>query len=106
MSSFNGPHAVLPFMERREIYEQTSRLYDYTRATDNPEHTKDIFQVHMVFAIGSVALVQKGLHSTTPISYYHAAMRYFDVASGLSGETFAQNTLLLFLFSLQHDVGG
>lgn len=63
-----------------------------------------MFRVHMVFAIGAVALVRAGLHNVLPMDYYAAAMDYAGNTLGLSGIENIQAVLLVLLFTLQHDI--
>ena len=64
-----------------------------------------MFRIHMVFAIGAVALVRAGAHNVPPMDYYAAAMDYAGNTLGLSGTENIQALLLVLLFSLQHDIG-
>lgn len=64
-----------------------------------------MFRINMIFAIGAVSLFRSGLHDTTPMDYYAAAMQHADHMFKLAGIEQVQALLLVLLFSLQHDVG-
>ena len=103
--SFNGPHVVLPFMRRSEVYSQLERVYTDTSSTDKQAKRNDKFQLNMIFATGSIHLGDKDISHPPPRDYQCTAMEEIDVFADLPGDQQIQNTLLLLLFLTQNDVG-
>jgi hypothetical protein len=92
-----------PFLKRGDIYDQLRRLYE--NQPNSPLYSNDVFQINMILAIGAISLSRLGLHSTTPADNYVTAMEQADIVLGLSEDGHIQDTLLILLFGLHHDIG-
>lgn len=98
--SLKGPHRLHPFLRQSELLEELNTAYSQPLIRSGPT----MFRIHMVFAIGAVALVRAGVHNVSPLDYYVAAMDHACNTLGLSGVEHIQAVLLVLLFTLQHDV--
>lgn len=99
-----GFHKVSPFMRRDYIYQQISRVYNDGEESSTLQRRNDLFQVFMVFALGSSHLRKDALR-LPPVSYYAAAMQYSDALYTSPGDMQIRNTLLLVAFAYQQDSG-
>lgn len=103
---FNGPHVVLPFIQRREIYDQLGALYSIPSFSQRDlTHRIAVFLVNMVFAVGAIDLRTKTTLSSTPVDFYITAMKEVEVLSECKPTAQAQGTLLILTFGRQNGVG-
>ncbi|UPL04267.1 hypothetical protein LCI18_015201 [Fusarium solani-melongenae] len=112
-----GHHLLSPFLSRGEIMALYQVTYQSGCSGDGPETRshdhqslvlplpQDMFRLNMVFAIGSVSLVRKGLHQSQPLGYYVAAMHHLESISTILGIEAAQNLLFLAEFTMLQDTG-
>jgi hypothetical protein len=101
---FNGLHITMPFLRKKDVFQQLERLYSGNPPYSDLERNQDLFQLHMIFAIGSLRHKRSNKdHKAT--NHYATALEKEASLTDVPAYGQIQNLLLVFVFATHHDVG-
>lgn len=103
-SYFDALHVTMPFMRQKDVFGQLERLYTGNPPYSGRERHQDLFQLHMVFAIGAMRLPGRWKQAYAR-DHYVTAMGKEALTTDVAAFTQVQNLLLIFVFATLHDVG-
>lgn len=101
---FQALHVTVPFMRRDDVFAQLERLYTCNPAYTGEDKTQDLFQVHMVLAIGAMRPAGRWEEDCAR-DHYMTAMKMEPLLTEQPAFAQVQNLLLVFVFATLHDVG-
>ncbi|KAH7347006.1 hypothetical protein BKA66DRAFT_447694 [Pyrenochaeta sp. MPI-SDFR-AT-0127] len=103
-SYFNALHITMPFLRKKDVFQQLERLYSDSPPYSGLEKSQDLFQLHMIFAIGCLRNARRRKdHKAT--DHYATAMGKDAFLVNIPAYKQVQNMLLVFVFATHHDVG-
>lgn len=103
-SYFDALHVTMPFMRQKDVFEQLERLYTGSPPYTGHGRTQDLFQLHMVFAIGAMRSPGRWKEDCAR-DHYVTAMGKEALLTEVPAFDQIQNLLLVFVFATLHDVG-
>ncbi|KAI8664087.1 Fungal-trans domain-containing protein [Fusarium keratoplasticum] len=101
---FDALHVTMPFMRQADAFQQLERLYTGTPAYTGHDKTQDLFQLHMIFAIGAMRSPGRWKEDYAR-DHYLTAMSNEAHLGQVPPPAQIQNLLLVFVFATLHDVG-
>ncbi|KAJ4245468.1 hypothetical protein NW762_013977 [Fusarium torreyae] len=103
-SYFDALHVTMPFMRKADVFQQLERLYTGNPPYNGHEKTQDLFQLHMIFAIGAMRSPGRW-KADSARDHYLTAVRKETHLTAVPAPAQVQNLLLVFVFATLHDVG-
>lgn len=105
-SYFNALHVTMPFMRQADVFRQLERLYTGTPPYTGHDKAQDLFQLHMIFAIGAMRSNGRSVSASAPArDHYLTAMDKETHLGAVPPLARVQNLLLVFVFATLHHVG-
>ncbi|KAF4954357.1 hypothetical protein FSARC_12154 [Fusarium sarcochroum] len=101
---FDALHVTMPSMRQADVFQQLERLYTGNPPYTGHEKTQDLFQLHMIFAIGAMRSPGRWREDCAR-DHYLTAIRKEAHLTTVPAPAQVQNLLLVFVFATLHDVG-